>query len=119
MDFSNSSINGNSGRSLRKGSRIKHGLSSPRISVGPVIPNNVPVEYLTHKSAIWQRYQYGALRVDSMSFNFSDYKKFYSWRQLWTNLAKAQKVYVFRLCVYMSFCLSTLFAQIVYVINKE
>lgn len=27
-----------------------------------------------------------------MQYNFSDHKKFSTWRKLWTNLARAQKV---------------------------
>ena len=89
IDSSSSSNGGYSGRTPRKGSRLKDSPSSPRTSVGPVIPFNVPTEYLTYRSPLSQRYQYA---VETMSFNFSDYKKYYTWRQLWTFLAKAQKV---------------------------
>ena len=32
-----------------------------------------------------------------MSYNFSEMKKFSTWRQLWINLAKAEKVKIFHL----------------------
>ncbi len=52
----------------------------------------VPMEYLTYKSPLSQRYHYA---VEGMSYNFSDYKKFHTWRKLWLFLAKAQKVKFF------------------------
>lgn len=54
-----------------------------------VIPRGVPTELLTFKSALSQRYKQG---TESMAFNFSDYKKFVTWRRLWLWLARAQQV---------------------------
>ncbi len=53
------------------------------------IGDKVSVEYLTYKSPLAQRYSYA---VEGMSYNFSEYKKFQTWRKLWLYLAKAQKV---------------------------
>ena len=54
-----------------------------------VIPRGIPSDLLTYKSPLTQRYKHG---TESMAFNFSDYKKFVTWRRLWLWLAKAQQV---------------------------
>lgn len=47
---------------------------------------NVPSEFLRYRSPLTSRYA-----SDEMAFNFSEQKKFSTWRQLWTSLAEAQK----------------------------
>ncbi len=81
------------GKSPRgKGGRLKDELAASHgVSLDPVIPFNTPIEYLTYRSPISQRYHYG---VETMAFNFSDYKKVHTWRLLWIYLARAQKVCV-------------------------
>ena len=56
-----------------------------------VIPRGVPTDLLTYKSPLSQRYKHG---TESMAFNYSDYKKFVTWRKLWLWLAKAQQVVI-------------------------
>ena len=51
----------------------------------PEIPNND--EYQKYRSPLSARYA-----SPEMSQNFSDMKKFSTWRQLWVYLAKAEKV---------------------------
>lgn len=43
--------------------------------------------YCNYRSALSTRYA-----SKEMQYNFSDQKKFSTWRRLWVNLAKAQKV---------------------------
>lgn len=50
--------------------------------------------YSNYRSPLSTRY---ASR--EMQYNFSDQKKFTTWRKLWTNLARAQKVRIFKLFV--------------------
>ena len=50
---------------------------------------NVDPDLLSYRSPLSQRYKYAA---DEMSYNFSECKKFITWRKLWLYLAKAQKV---------------------------
>ena len=45
--------------------------------------------YTTYK---YTKYKHDKLGTDPMSFNFSDYKKFKTWRELWMYLAKSQRV---------------------------
>lgn len=44
-------------------------------------------EYCNYRSPLSTRYA-----TDEMKYNFSDHKKFSTWRVLWMNLAKAEKV---------------------------
>lgn len=44
-------------------------------------------EYCNYRSPLSTRYA-----SQEMRYNFSDQKKFSTWRQLWINLAKAEKV---------------------------
>lgn len=44
-------------------------------------------EYCNYRSPLSTRYA-----SKEMRYNFSDQKKFSTWRQLWVNLAKAEKV---------------------------
>lgn len=44
-------------------------------------------EYCNYRSPFSTRYA-----SKEMQYNFSDQKKFSTWRQLWINLAKAEKV---------------------------
>ncbi len=76
-------------RSPLKGGRLQDSLSLSPSLPGPATPPAVPGEYLTYRSPLAQRYQYGA---KSMAFNFSDFKKIHTWRLLWTYLARAHKV---------------------------
>ena len=52
----------------------------------------VDPEHLNFVSPLVQRYTKYKLGTDPMSFNFSDYKKFRTWRELWMYLAKSQRV---------------------------
>ena len=45
-------------------------------------------EYSTHRNPLSSRYA-----SDQMSYNFSDRKKFTTWRKLWVYLARASQVY--------------------------
>ena len=63
---------------------------NPKPTAVMVIPRDTPPELLTFKSPLAQRYKHG---TESMVFNFSEYKKFVTWRRLWLWLARAQKVY--------------------------
>jgi hypothetical protein len=62
----------------------------PKPSAVLMIPRDTPADLLTFKSPLAQRYKHG---TESMAFNFSDYKKFVTWRRLWLWLARAQKVF--------------------------
>ncbi len=64
---------------------LRNMYHSGKVNIG----DKVSVEYLTYKSPLAQRYSYA---VEGMSYNFSEYKKFQTWRKLWLYLAKAQKV---------------------------
>jgi len=48
---------------------------------------NVPPEFAKYRTPLVTRYA-----SPEMAYNFSDLKKFSTWRSLWTFLAKAEKV---------------------------
>lgn len=55
------------------------------------IPEGVAPEFLNYRSALSTRYA-----SKEMQYNFSDQKKFSTWRVLWVNLAKAEKVNIIK-----------------------
>ena len=63
--------------------------SSPRALLPLAPPPGTKVELLLYQHPLVQRYRWG---TESMSSNYSDYKKFLTWRRLWLYLAKAQRV---------------------------
>lgn len=64
--------------------------SSAERSNGSVL-DNVDTEFLVFGTPLVNRYKYAA---PDMAFNYSEYKKFSTWRKLWWYLAKSQKVCV-------------------------
>lgn len=56
--------------------------------------------YDTYVSPLSTRYA-----STDMKFNFSDRKKFTTWRTLWTLLAQAEKVYIFNINPFYIICL--------------
>lgn len=51
---------------------------------------NYDSEFCNYRSPLSTRYA-----SKEMQYNFSDQKKFSTWRQLWVNLAKAEQVSLF------------------------
>ena len=58
----------------------------------PASSTNVDPVYTKYRSPLASRYT-----SPEMAFNFSEFKKFTTWRKLWLVLAKSQKV---RFCIY-------------------
>ena len=50
--------------------------------------SGIPNEFLKYRTPLVSRYA-----SPEMAYNFSDMKKFSTWRKLWTWLAKAEKVF--------------------------
>lgn len=57
------------------------------MSLEDVPPELLDTEYCTYRSPLSTRYS-----TKEMQYNFSDQKKFSTWRKLWLYLAKAQQV---------------------------